>query len=330
MLSHCCTISRQQAAFPVRQGTHPLMYFVPECPSCVFEAGRRWCGVPTSHSLCIHPPKQPKLPPPHTHHHRYRSTLLMGHSPTHQPTHAVPHNPPTVCPQAASSSAGCDPVAAQIGAVNTLIRQQQQQPSAGSSDGGSSSSSKTSWRGYNTDWLAAISAIERVLAAGSSDAAAVTSSSGSNGSSGSSGSSESVLKGKTVCVVGAGGAGRALAFGAASKGAKVIIANRCVCVVVRWCFMGVMISTVLRGLLEVTATSVSAAVESGSKGAESCWPGLHRGKVILSGSALQVFLEMLGVGLRSCCLDRRWLRGCEETAGRFWNGCLVDLVRSLP
>jgi 3-dehydroquinate dehydratase/shikimate dehydrogenase len=164
--------------------------------------------------------------------------------------------PPTVIvsPQAASSSAGCDPVAAQIGAVNTLIRQQQQ-PAAGSSDGGSSgssSSSKTSWRGYNTDWLAAISAIERVLAAGSSDAAAVTSSSGSNGSSG---SSESVLKGKTVCVVGAGGAGRALAFGAASKGAKVIIANRCVCVVVRWCFKGVstvvLVSTVWPGLLKV-------------------------------------------------------------------------------
>lgn len=38
--------------------------------------------------------------------------------------------------------------------------------------------------------------------------------------------SDSILKGKTVVVVGAGGAGRALAFGAAHKGAKVIIANR--------------------------------------------------------------------------------------------------------
>jgi 3-dehydroquinate dehydratase/shikimate dehydrogenase len=127
---------------------------------------------------------------------------------------------------AASASAGCDPVAAQIGAVNTLIRQQQQQqqqqqPAAGGSSD-SSSSEKPSWRGYNTDWLAAISAIERVLAAGSSDAAAVTSSSGSSGSS----DGSSPLQGKTVCVVGAGGAGRALAFGAASKGAKVIIANR--------------------------------------------------------------------------------------------------------
>ena len=40
------------------------------------------------------------------------------------------------------------------------------------------------------------------------------------------GQSESVLKGRTVVVIGAGGAGRALAFGAAHKGAKVIIANR--------------------------------------------------------------------------------------------------------
>lgn len=127
--------------------------------------------------------------------------------------------------QAASSSAGCDPVAAQIGAVNTLIRQP---PAAGSSDGSSDAAvagtnGRPMWRGYNTDWLAAISAIERVLAAGSSDAAAVTSSSGSS-SGGSAGASP--LQGKAVCVVGAGGAGRALAFGAASKGAKVLIANR--------------------------------------------------------------------------------------------------------
>jgi 3-dehydroquinate dehydratase/shikimate dehydrogenase len=121
---------------------------------------------------------------------------------------------------AASSSAGCDPVAAQIGAVNTLIRQP---PAAGSSGSNGGSSSKAAWRGYNTDWLAAISAIERVLAAGSSDAAAVTSSSSSSGSSSDGGSP---LQGKSVCVVGAGGAGRALAFGAVSKGAKVLIANR--------------------------------------------------------------------------------------------------------
>jgi 3-dehydroquinate dehydratase/shikimate dehydrogenase len=34
------------------------------------------------------------------------------------------------------------------------------------------------------------------------------------------------LQGKSFLVVGAGGAGRALAFGAASRGAKVLIANR--------------------------------------------------------------------------------------------------------
>lgn len=38
----------------------------------------------------------------------------------------------------------------------------------------------------------------------------------------------SPLSGKTVVVVGAGGAGRALAFGAAARGAKVVIANRSV------------------------------------------------------------------------------------------------------
>ncbi|KAI3438702.1 hypothetical protein D9Q98_001122 [Chlorella vulgaris] len=89
-----------------------------------------------------------------------------------------------------------DPVAQQIGAVNTLVRQ---------ADGG--------LKGYNTDWSAAITAIERGLRPGlkaATDAAT------------------SPLSGKTVVVVGAGGAGRALAFGAAAKGAKVVIANRSV------------------------------------------------------------------------------------------------------
>lgn len=80
-----------------------------------------------------------------------------------------------------------DPVAAQIGAVNTLVRQ---------SDGG--------LKGYNTDCSAAISAIERGLK----------------------GEDASPLKDKLVVVIGAGGAGRALAFGAASKGASVTVANR--------------------------------------------------------------------------------------------------------
>lgn len=48
------------------------------------------------------------------------------------------------------------------------------------------------------------------------------------GISSSTDASSSPLSGKTVVVVGAGGAGRALAFGAAVKGAAVIIANRSV------------------------------------------------------------------------------------------------------
>ena len=118
-----------------------------------------------------------------------------------------------------------DPVAQQIGAVNTLIRQP---------DG--------ILKGFNTDWTAAISAIERGLQGSShSSADASTSSDGQhtssgqhaqqNGSSNSSRGSnhskaESPLKGKTVVVIGAGGAGKALAFGAAQRGAKVVITNR--------------------------------------------------------------------------------------------------------
>ena len=78
-----------------------------------------------------------------------------------------------------------DPVAAKIGAVNTLVRL----PGGG-------------WKGYNTDWLAAISAIEAGL--------------GGPGS----------LKGRSFLLVGAGGAGRALAFGAKQRGANVLVANR--------------------------------------------------------------------------------------------------------
>lgn len=47
----------------------------------------------------------------------------------------------------------------------------------------------------------------------------------SNGAASSSGTSP--LSGLRVVVLGAGGAGRALAFGAADKGAQVVIANRC-------------------------------------------------------------------------------------------------------
>ena len=58
-----------------------------------------------------------------------------------------------------------------------------------------------SFKGYNTDWVAAIEAIERKL---------YSSSAGSS-------SGQSPLAGRTVVVIGAGGAGRALAFGAVSK-----------------------------------------------------------------------------------------------------------------
>ena len=59
-------------------------------------------------------------------------------------------------------------------------------------------------KGYNTDWLAAISAVEIGLGGG-----------------------EGALAGQTVVVLGAGGAGRAIAFGAKARGAaRVIVANR--------------------------------------------------------------------------------------------------------
>ncbi|VVA96184.1 unnamed protein product [Arabis nemorensis] len=89
-----------------------------------------------------------------------------------------------------------DPLAKSIGAVNTILRRQ--------SDG--------KLLGYNTDCIGSISAIEDGLRS-SGDPSSVPSSS-------------SPLSGKTVVVIGAGGAGKALAFGAKEKGAKVVIANR--------------------------------------------------------------------------------------------------------
>ena len=88
-----------------------------------------------------------------------------------------------------------DPVAKKIGAVNTLVRL----------PGGN-------FKGYNTDYSAAITTIERAYAAHLSGNTCDT---------------ETVLRGKTIIVVGAGGAARGLAFGAAFKGAgRIIIANR--------------------------------------------------------------------------------------------------------
>lgn len=88
-----------------------------------------------------------------------------------------------------------DPVAKKIGAVNTLVRL----PNG-------------KFKGYNTDYSAAVRAIERAY---------------TSHLDGDMRDSETILRGKTIVVVGAGGAGRSLAFGAAFKGAgKIIIANR--------------------------------------------------------------------------------------------------------
>lgn len=87
-----------------------------------------------------------------------------------------------------------DPVAESIGAVNCITRK----PSDGK------------LFGCNTDYIGAISSIENAL----------------RGSSNPGGASVSPLAGKVFVVIGAGGAGKALAYGAKEKGAKVVIANR--------------------------------------------------------------------------------------------------------
>ncbi|XP_062081319.1 bifunctional 3-dehydroquinate dehydratase/shikimate dehydrogenase, chloroplastic-like [Humulus lupulus] len=87
-----------------------------------------------------------------------------------------------------------DPVAKSIGAVNCIIRRQ--------SDG--------KLLGFNTDYIGAISSIEDGLR-GSLNASSMTG---------------SPLAGKLFVVIGAGGAGKALAYGAKEKGARVVIANR--------------------------------------------------------------------------------------------------------
>ncbi|XP_020529786.1 bifunctional 3-dehydroquinate dehydratase/shikimate dehydrogenase, chloroplastic isoform X1 [Amborella trichopoda] len=87
-----------------------------------------------------------------------------------------------------------DPVAKSIGAVNTIVRR----PSDGK------------LIGYNTDYFGAISAIEHEM----------------RGSFSLKGAAESPLSGRLFIVIGAGGAGKAIAYGAKEKGARIIIANR--------------------------------------------------------------------------------------------------------
>ncbi|KAK9292866.1 hypothetical protein L1049_020955 [Liquidambar formosana] len=86
-----------------------------------------------------------------------------------------------------------DPVAKAIGAISCMIRRP---------DG--------KLMGYNVDYLGAIAAIEEALRA-------------TNGASNGSGSP---LAGKLFVVIGAGGAGKALAYGGKEKGARVVVANR--------------------------------------------------------------------------------------------------------
>nr|ASF87151.1 bifunctional 3-dehydroquinate dehydratase/shikimate dehydrogenase [Eucalyptus grandis x Eucalyptus urophylla] len=87
-----------------------------------------------------------------------------------------------------------DPIAKAIGAISQMIRR----PTDGK------------MIGYNVDYLGAIAAIEEALRA----------------SNGASPTTSSPLAGKLFVVIGAGGAGKALAYGAMEKGARVVVANR--------------------------------------------------------------------------------------------------------
>ncbi|KAI4343244.1 hypothetical protein MLD38_027772 [Melastoma candidum] len=86
-----------------------------------------------------------------------------------------------------------DPIAKKIGAINNIVRRP---------DG--------TLTAFNTDYIGAITAIEDGLRSLNGSATALG----------------SPLAGKLFIVLGAGGAGKSLAYGAAQKGARVVVANR--------------------------------------------------------------------------------------------------------
>ncbi|XP_031485763.1 bifunctional 3-dehydroquinate dehydratase/shikimate dehydrogenase, chloroplastic-like isoform X2 [Nymphaea colorata] len=113
-------------------------------------------------------------------------------------TFAAPDFPAFSCgiPHKEAAVLCCDevePVAKCIGAVNTIVRRPR--------DG--------KLIGYNTDYYAAISAIEDGLRGSTAKCNIVN----------------SPLEGKLLVVIGAGGAGKALAYGAKVKGARVVITD---------------------------------------------------------------------------------------------------------
>ena len=161
-------------------------------------------------------------------------------------------------------------------------------------------------QGYNTDWSAAISAIEHGL-----DPSYVPSRSSS--SSAGAGAAQqrqqrSPLAGRTVVVVGAGGAGRALAFGAAARGAHVVVANRNVAraeelaaaldpgAVAKACSLEALASGFVVGDVLVNTTSVGMHphVSFEGEGPLCCWARSHSA----------VF---------ACCQSctAKWRAGCE-------------------
>eukprot|EP00274_Cyanoptyche_gloeocystis_P006319 CAMPEP_0196654866 /NCGR_PEP_ID=MMETSP1086-20130531/4602_1 /TAXON_ID=77921 /ORGANISM="Cyanoptyche gloeocystis , Strain SAG4.97" /LENGTH=573 /DNA_ID=CAMNT_0041986873 /DNA_START=285 /DNA_END=2006 /DNA_ORIENTATION=+ len=108
-----------------------------------------------------------------------------------------------------------DPVAQAIGAGNTLV-------SVGT-DG-----PRRRYMVTNTDWLAAITAVEDGIRARDAGPEATPAASASGSGSESESEPVSPLRGRRVAVVGAGGAARALAFGVKQRGGVPVIMNRTV------------------------------------------------------------------------------------------------------